>query len=117
MTKKTIAAGSLWALPFLALAQNDLGNISDLVDSLGGIVSALLPIVVGIALLAFFWGLATYIFNAGNEDAKDRGKRIMIGGIIALFVAVSIWGIVGFIGDALGIDRNESAGVPTVEGL
>lgn len=115
--KKTLAAGSLWALPFLALAQ-ELGNIETLVESIGDIVNLLLPIVIGIALLAFFWGLATYIFNAGNEDAKDKGKRIMIGGIIALFVAVAIWGIIGFIGSALGIDTQEDLGnVPGIEEL
>ena len=93
-------------VPMVAGAQ--LGTVGDLIDDIGDIVGAATPIVVGIALLAFFWGLARYIFAAGNEDARDQGRRIMIGGIIALFVMVSIWGLVRFIGEALGVSQEET---------
>jgi hypothetical protein len=97
-----------------AVAHAQLGRVEDIVDSIGNIVDLLTPIVVGIALLAFFWGLAKYIFSAGNEDAKDAGKRIMIGGIIALFVMISVWGIVRFIGEALGIEEGGTVTPPSV---
>ncbi len=104
-------------LPTLASAQ-DLGGVETLFTSLGGIVATLLPIVVALGLLAFFWGLVKFIFSAGDESAKDAGKRIMIWGLIALFVMVSVWGLVGFIQDSLGIDPDiELDSVPTVPGL
>jgi len=117
--KKTLVYATLVLGPVVAFAtgDGDLGNIESLVKSVGGIVDLLIPIVVGIALLAFFWGLARYIFSAGDEDAKAQGRRIMIGGIIALFVIVSIWGIIGFIGEALGTNDNDTIAVPAVPGL
>jgi len=72
-----------------------------LITAFGGIVGSLLPIVAGLALLYFFWGLAKFILRAGEEKGREEGKQIMMWGIIALFVMVSIWGIVGFISDDL----------------
>ncbi len=108
---------SALALPFVSSAQ-PLTNVETFFTSIGRIVGVLLPIVVAIALLAFFWGLAKFVFSAGNEDAKEEGKRIMIWGLIALFVMVSVWGLVTFIGDALGINQGDPLNqVPTVPGL
>jgi hypothetical protein len=94
-----------------------LGNVSTLIDSIGGIIQTLLPIVVALALLFFFWGLARYILAAADEAKKEEGKRIMIWGVVALFVMVAVWGLVGFIGDAFGIQQGGAPIVPTVPGL
>src|SRR3989344_7867560 len=112
MKKFIIAALAL--TPSFAFAQSQLGNIEDIVQSISSIIALALPIVVALGLLAFFWGLVKFIFAAGDEAAKDEGKRIMLWGIIALFVMVSVWGIVGFIGDALEIEQGGSVEIPTV---
>jgi len=115
--KKFILAGLALA-PALAFAA-PLSNIGDLLTSFGNLVSAALPIVVGIALLGFFYGLAMFIFNAGKDEAKRaEGRSIMIYGIIGLFVMVSVWGLVNFVGSAFGINRGETSGtIPGVKGL
>ena len=59
-------------------------------------MNILTTVVVGIALLAFFWGLVKYIFAQGSETAKADGTKIMGWGLIALFVMVSVWGLVYF---------------------
>ena len=110
--KKVILATLAFA-PAFAFAQT-LGNISTLVTSLGNIVRLALPIVVAIALLAFFWGLVKFIFAQGNEEAKADAKKIMLWGLIALFVMVAVWGLVRFIGTALGITPGGSIEIPTV---
>lgn len=101
-------------VPAFASAQN-LGNLQQLLEGFSNLVQMALPVVAGLALLAFFWGLAKFIFAAGDEESKADGKRIMIWGIVALFVMVSVWGLVGFIGTALNINatRNPTV-VPTV---
>lgn len=102
--------------PSIAFAQN-LGGVNTLLNSIRNLVDNALPVVVGLALLGFFWGLMKFIFAAGNEDSKADGKKIMIMGIIALFVMVAVWGLVGFIADNVGVDVGGSAQVPGVSGL
>ena len=106
--KKPVYLIPLVALAFPAVAFAQLGNVTDLLESIQGIVDLLIPIAIGLAFLAFIWGLAVFIFKAGDEEAKEKGRRIMIGGIIALFVILAIWGILEFIGNALGIDVGEN---------
>lgn len=113
--KKVIIFALAFA-PAIVFAQQ-LGNLEILVTSIGRLVGIALPIVVGIALLAFFWGLVKYIFAQGNEESKADAKKIMLWGIIALFVMVSVWGIVRFIGTALGINQGDTIIVPTVPRL
>ncbi|MEX0932474.1 MAG: hypothetical protein WDZ61_01080, partial [Parcubacteria group bacterium] len=76
-----------------------------LIQSLIELIAQLTIVVAGLALLAFFWGLAKFIFRVGgDENAVDEGRRIMTWGIIALFVMMSVWGIIRFLqSDFLGI--------------
>lgn len=113
--KKVIIATLAFAPAFVFAQQ--LGNIESLVSSIGRLVGIALPIVVGIALLAFFWGLVKFIFAQGNEEAKTDAKKIMLWGLIALFVMVSVWGIVRFIGNAFDIQQGDTIEVPSVPGL
>lgn len=92
--------------PTFVFAQQ-LEGIENLVSSIGRLTNLALPIVVGLALLAFFWGLLKFIFAQGNEESKADAKKIMLWGIIALFVMVSVWGLVDFIGNAFGIDQGD----------
>ena len=63
-----------------------------------------LPLMVGIALITFFWGLVRYLFSAaGNEKSHEEGRNIMIWGTLALFVMVSVWGLVHFIQRSFGL--------------
>ena len=63
-----------------------------------------IKILVGVALIVFFAGLVKFIFHvSGDEKAVDEGKRIMKCGILALFVMLSVWGIVWFFQRGLGL--------------
>jgi len=74
-----------------------LGVISDLINGL-------IPIVLAITVLIFFWGLAMYLMDAGNSEKKGDGIRIMVMGVAALFVMVSIWGIIGVLQQTFKVD-------------
>jgi len=120
MKKLTLIVLAWVIVPGLALAASgpSLGNLQTLLSSIGKLVSMALPIVAGLALLAFFWGLAKYIFAADDEKKKGDGKRLMIMGVIALAVMVSVWGLVRFLGTAFGIDQEAKPDVlPSVPGL
>lgn len=103
-------------LPFSVYAQGYDPSLS-LIVRIGGWVNAATPVAIGIALLVFFWGLAKLIFSAGDEEKRSEGKKVMGWGIIALFVVVSIWGIVFFLADSLDVGVGGSAPTPCVEGV
>lgn len=112
LTKLAILGGS--ALPLFALAQG-LGKIETIVRDIGDIVQILVGVAFLIAILAFFWGLAKYILAAGDETKAQEGKSIMIYGTIAIFVMVSIFGIVAFLQNIFGIENvTPSVRVPSI---
>lgn len=108
---KVVIAGVLTFLPVIALADNDL---SSFITKLGQIFSSLVPIMVTLALIYFIYGLAEYIAVSGNEAKKAEGKNIMIYGTIAMFMIVSIWGVVQFIGKTVGVNEVTTQKSPAI---
>ncbi len=95
----------LFAMPIMVFAQiggqngggnNGLDGIGALIGTIGGWVRMLLPILLTLGVLAFFWGLTMYLFKIGKEEGK-KGREIMIYGILAVFVMASIGGIVSLL--------------------
>lgn len=86
----------------IAHAQQTLYSIIGIFDA--G-VRMLIPIALALALLFFFWGLAKFIWNSGDEKALEAGRRIMLWGTVTLFVLVSIWGIMTFFAQSFGITQ------------
>jgi len=106
--KKAFALVSSFLLPVVALAQN-IGTVLQTVSNLFGY---LVPILISLAVLWFFWGLVEYLRGGGEE--KEKGKQTMIYGVIALFVMVSVWGLVGLIGNTFGIQQGGGAIIPSI---
>ena len=92
---------ALLATPYLALAQNP-ERVDGLITLISNSLARLVPILVGVAVLVFIWGLIRNLMSS-NPERRAEGRRIMIWGIIAIFVIVSIWGIIEYIQDLLGI--------------
>ena len=61
----------------------------------------LIPIAFALCLMYFFWGVAKYIREEG--EGKEDGRKVMLWGVIALFVAFSIWGIIRFMRSEIGL--------------
>jgi hypothetical protein len=78
-----------------------------LIGAFSGVVNQLILLTAGVALLLFFWGLAIFIFQSGDPASHEEGKNKMIWGLVALFVMVSVWGLVGFIRSGLGFGPSQ----------
>ena len=74
MKKTALFSSVLFFTPLLALAQT-LIPIRNLIAALNGVIIALVPLLIGAAVVAFFWGLLVYIFKSGKEGNKE-GKKI-----------------------------------------
>jgi uncharacterized membrane protein YidH (DUF202 family) len=108
--KKLIIGGALLTLPTVSFAA--LGGVTTLATDFGALVALLIPIVMGLAVLVFFWGLVKYISSTSDESSKLDGKNLMIWGMIALFVMVALWGILGWFQDQLELTGTVTSSAP-----
>lgn len=92
-----------------------LSLIEILILRFGRAIEFLVPIIFALALLIFFIGLVRFIAYADNENERARGQKVMIWGVVALFIMSSIWGIIAFIGKNLLIDQGGTTRSPQVE--
>lgn len=81
-------------------------NFKELADIFVELIRTALPVIAGFALLVFIWGLVKFIFRiGGDEKAVEDGKKLMIWGLIALFVLLSFMGILAFLYRDFGFGR------------
>lgn len=98
---KFLITATAFFLPSVVLAQ--ITDAISLMVEVGKLIQILLGVASGLALLAFVFGLAKFVFASGNEDRVAEGRRMMMWGIVALFVMVAVWGLVAFLQSALGL--------------
>ena len=99
------------AFPFLVgAAAGD--NIFSFLNLVGTVINALVPIIIGIAVLVFIWGILQYVI-AKEDDQRKEARQVILYGVIILFVMVSVWGLVNLLGDTLDLD-NRAPTLPAV---
>jgi len=85
-----------------------VGNVfAGLICKIGNILNSIIPLLITLAVIYFIWGVIHYAI-ARDESAKTEGRGAMINGLIALMVIVSVWGLVNFIKDFIGINVEDS---------
>ena len=99
-----IAYALLVITPVISFAAFD--GIKTLLRDFKAILDLVIPIVIALALIFFFYGIAQFVRSAGDGQAKtiEEGKKKMLWGVVGLFVMISIYGIIKFLGDSVGID-------------
>lgn len=66
------------------------------------LLGLIFPVIFTLAWLVFFWGLAKFIFQAGDPKSHAAGKELMKWGLIAIFVMVSLMAILSFFSGEVG---------------
>lgn len=113
-TFKILGGLATFALPAIALAQPSLiGEVpgdqnSPTALSLLGVISSIfgviIPILVTLAVIYVIWNVIKYT-TADDDTAQDTARKGILNGIIALFVIVSIWGLVAIINRTFNIGQ------------
>ena len=80
-----------------------LDGVKGLLQAFVKLLNLVIPAIFGLSLIYFLWGGSQFILKAGEQKARDEGKKKMLWGIVALFVMISIYGIVRAIGLAFNI--------------
>ena len=86
---------SVGFLPLITLAATD--TIQGLIDKLGGVFNAIIPLLMVAATVFFLWGVLQFVTSGGDEDKRKEGRDHIIYGLIGLFIMVAVWGLVGAI--------------------
>lgn len=68
------------------------------------ILNPVIALMTAGALVYFIVGVITFIANADNEEARNKGKRHIMYSIIGLVVMVGVWGILQLIANSLGVN-------------
>ncbi len=82
--------------PLAAKAQG-FTSIQGILGAVGNIIDTLIPVVFALALLLFFWGIIKVFRAEGDGEGIKSGRRVMMWGILVLFVMSSIWAITSLI--------------------
>lgn len=117
---KKLILGVMLMSPTFAFAQagSVIGPLSATLSTFQAVINFLIPLMLSLAVLVFFWGLVKYIANASDEAAKESGKTLMIWGMIAIFVMVAFWGIIGFVQQSTGLSGSVATPVaPNLQGI
>ncbi len=82
------------------------------------LLNVVMPILIGIAVIWFMWGVIAYVIS-GDEEKKKDARMHIIQGLIGLFIILSFWGIVGLLNNTLGVGPTKlnPTDVPCVENI
>jgi hypothetical protein len=61
------------------------------------LINYVIPLIIGIALVLFLFGLIKYITAGGDETKVKEARSFIIYGVIGLFVMLSVWGLVSIL--------------------
>jgi len=101
--------------PLVGLAQvgdPNFNYLNSAIQQISALVNNLVPLTIALALLFFIWGLVQFILASGDEEAKTAGKRKIVWGIVALFVIISVWGLVGLLNQLTGVEQGTGFTLP-----
>ncbi len=83
-----------------SLANSTFG---DFVGEATSFVNLLITVLWTLAFLVFSLGLVKVIINSGNAKEVGNGRSYIIWGVGAMFVLLSVYGIISFMQNQLGI--------------
>lgn len=103
-------AGSVF-VPLIASAQS-ITSVTTLISSL---INYAIGILIGVAIIAFFVGLIKYLFKStGDTTEKGKAAKLMIYGVIAIAVMLSIYGLVRLLQNTFGVGNGSAVPPPSI---
>ncbi len=114
---RIIGAASLFFPAFsFAAGTLDTTNLGTLITSAINLIkNGVIPLIILLIMLAFFWGVFLYIWKAKSDPkAHAEGRQFMIWAIVAIAVVFSWMGLVSFLQGTFGI-KNNSGFIPQVQ--
>lgn len=101
-------AGPISGVLLLAPSIAGAAGLLDTINVVNRILSAVVPLLITVALIVFIWGLIKYLTKMGDDSERQAAMQLMLWGIVAIFVMSSIWGLVALLQNTFSVQRNEA---------
>lgn len=98
--RKTLLLFPAFFLPIAAHAASFRELTNDIVAFVNG---SIVPLIYALAFLLFMIGMLRYFFLEQGEEGREKGKQLMLWGIIGFVVMFSVWGIVRLLLSTVGV--------------
>ena len=113
----TVATITAFALPMLASAQGVVSTtpqqgIIGLIVFANTALNDIMILLITAAIVAFFWGMVKYLMSGANGESRADGLKTIMYSLIAIFVMVSIWGVIHLLQATFGVSNSNSAETP-----
>lgn len=77
-------------------------DFRSLVELIIGLINIIIPAIFAVVFVYFVWKiLDVWVLRAGEETAREEGKRYVIAAVVAFVVMVSAWGIVAMLRNSI----------------
>lgn len=84
--------------PYIVLGASAPTDFKGFVTLITDFIGVLVILVFALTFIAFIWGIVKgWIFNSGEAEGIQSGKEVVIAGVIAFTIMVSIWGILAML--------------------
>ena len=120
MRKSIVSALSLasaFALPLVASAQNSTTpqqGIIGLIQFANTALNDVMVLLITAAIVGLFYGVVMYVFRSSQGgEAKAGYLKVIFSSVIALFIMVSIWGVIHLLQATFGVSNSNSAETPS----
>ncbi|MDZ7726004.1 MAG: hypothetical protein U5L75_00265 [Candidatus Campbellbacteria bacterium] len=67
------------------------------------IINPLIVLLFALAALVFAWGLLQFVANSSNDEAREKGKKHMLYGILGIFIMVAAVSLINLVLNTFGI--------------
>ena len=89
--------------PVFVMAAGTLNGIEDAALEL---LNSIIPVFVAAAVVFFLWSVLKYVNSGDNVEVRIQARGLMVYGVVAIFVLVSVWGFVGLLDGVFNLDNS-----------
>ncbi len=103
--------------PAILLAASDAPiarTVDGLLDWVIYIASRALPLLILAALVLFLFGIVKRFFGPNSGADRSEAGKFILWGIVALFVMVSVWGLVNLLKGSFNLDNENIPVAPAI---
>lgn len=111
MRKYILTLLFLASVPLIAGAQGQ--DISTLRMYLFSLIERITRLLWLLTILTFLWGLVGFMRKADSDKERANAKQMMIGSVVAFFIAISFWGLVTLAITSFNILPDSNVSLPT----